>query len=326
MDLRDPLSAVGNKRPSEASSGQPLLGILSREMRLRNYSHKTIKAYRSCVRSFLSYFSPRNPGDLKEADVREYLLHLLEKKNRPAGTVNQVYNALKFLYCDLYERPFVIEHLPRPRKERKLPDVLSQQEVLRLIQAVDNLKHKTMLMLTYASGLRVSEVVRLRIEDLDIERNLIHIRGGKGKKDRYTILPQSMHVLLHHYWKTYQLGAFGWLFPGDVPSRHLSERSIQAVFERAAEKAGINKPASMHTLRHSFATHLLEQGTDLRYIQELLGHQSSRTTEIYTHVSTKSLGRITSPLDRLQRIIPGTHEGLSETPLIEDKEEKRDTS
>ena len=154
-------------------------------------------------------------------------------------------------------------------------------------------------MLAYASGLRVSELVRLRVEDIDGQRGLIHIRDAKGKRDRFTVLPESLRGQLITYWKNYRIAKQGWLFPGQTPNHHLAARSIQAVVERAIKKAGIQKPVSMHTLRHSFATHLLEHGTDLRYIQDLLGHQSVKTTEIYTHVSTRALGKIRSPLDFL---------------------------
>jgi len=269
------------------------------EMRLRNYSHKTIKAYTSSLRSFARFFYPRHPRELTNEDIRRFLLHLLATERRAAGSVNQVFNAVRFLYVDLYEMPLVIDKLPRPQRERKLPDVMSEEEVMGLFQSVRNVKHRVMLMMAYASGLRVSELVSLRIEDLDINRRMIHVRGAKGKKDRYTLLPESMLAPLHWYWQIYNLGTSGWLFPGGTPGFHLSTRTIQSVFEQAARVAGIRKPVSMHSLRHSFATHLLERGTDLRYIQELLGHQSSKTTEIYTHVTTKQIGRIRSPLDFL---------------------------
>lgn len=272
-----------------------------REMRLRNYSHKTAKAYLSCLRSFVKYFRPRHPRELTNADIRKYLLYMIEDEGYAAGTVNQTFNALRFLYVELYAQPFVIGSLPRPRREHKLPDVLNEDEVKRLFRCIQNLKHKTMLMLTYASGLRVSEVVRLRIEDFDGDRGLIHIRNAKGKKDRFTVFPESLRGQLITYWKEYRLGKTGWLFPGQNPSYHLAERSIQAVVERAVKIAGITKPVSMHALRHSFATHLLEHGTDLRYIQDLLGHQNVRTTEIYTHVSQKAIGKIRSPLDFLMQ-------------------------
>ena len=269
------------------------------EMRLRGYSHKTIKAYVSCLRAFVKYHNPRHPRQLTENDVRNYLLHLIIEEEHASATVNQVFNALRLVYVDLYKKPFVIGSLPRPKREKKLPDVLNEGEVKRLFVSVDNLKHRTMLMLAYASGLRVSELVRIRIEDIDGERGLIHIRDAKGKRDRFTVFPESLRAQLLAYWKQYKLGTSGWLFVGQTTDRHLSERSIQAVLERALKAAGIEKPVSMHTLRHSFATHLLERGTDLRYIQELLGHQSVKTTEIYTHVSNRILGRIRSPLDFL---------------------------
>ena len=274
---------------------------------------KTIKAYKSCIRSYAQRIAPKHPREASNAEIRNYLLYLLTEKKSPASTVNQIFNALRLLYVDLYHKPFVIGNLPRPQKEQKLPDVLNEEEVLRIFRSVENLKHRTMLMLTYASGLRVSEIVKLRIEDLDGERGLIHIREVKGKKDRYTLLPESMKGLLNQYWKTYELGNSGWLFQGASPGRHLSARSIQAVLENAVEKTGIKKPTSMHTLRHSFATHLLEQGTDLRYIQELLGHQSSKTTEIYTHVNKRMLGKIKSPLDRLadQVLISNDNKGMN---------------
>ncbi|GJQ21985.1 MAG: integrase [Bacteroidia bacterium] len=276
-----------------------LFEVLVEEMRLRNYSPKTIKAYKSNIRSFVRHFAPRHPRALTEEDIRRYLVYLISERRHPAGTVNQVYNSLKFLYEGLYGREFMFEKLPRPMKDRRLPDVLSYGEVLQILRSIANLKHRLMLILTYAAGLRVSELVQLRVEDLDPERGLIHIRGAKGKKDRYTILPKMILPLLHEYVLEYRVSSTGWLFSGWTPSRHLSARSIQAVFEEAVKKAGIGKHATMHTLRHSFATHLLESGTDLRYIQELLGHQSSKTTEIYTHVSTKNLGRIKSPLENL---------------------------
>jgi site-specific recombinase XerD len=248
--------------------------VPTQEMRLRNYSHKTIKAYKSCIRAFAKYITPLHPREATMFMIRSYMLHLLEDKNLSAGTVNQVYNALLFLYRDLYKKPFQIDQLPRPKKERKLPDILNEEEVKRIFLSIKNLKHLTMIMLTYASGLRVSEVVKIRIQDIDTERGLVHIRGSKRRKDRYTILPDSIRPVLHAYWKRYNLQNSGWLFPGANPGRHLSERSIQSVSERAIKAAKIYKPVSFHTLRHSFATHLLEHGTSLRYIQELLGHSA----------------------------------------------------
>ena len=275
--------------------GKTLFAVLAQELKLRNYSHKTLKAYRSCLRSFIAYFSPRHPRELTNEDIRSYLLYLIEKK-LAASTINQVFNALRFLYVELYKMPFTIGNIPRPKNEKKLPNVLSQEEVLKIFSHVDNLKHKTLLMLIYSAGLRVGESVRLKISDIDGQRKMIHLHSAKGKKDRYTLLSDAVLETLRLYYKEYKPKEY--LFEGQGERKHLSERSIQEVFHRAVKLAGIKKPISVHGLRHSFATHLLESGVDLRYIQELLGHSSSKTTEIYTHVSKKSLGKILNPLDQ----------------------------
>ncbi|MFQ5891053.1 MAG: tyrosine-type recombinase/integrase [Gemmatimonadota bacterium] len=175
--------------------------------------------------------------------------------------------------------------------------MLSRREVVSLFQAVENPKHRAVLMLTYSAGLRVGEVVRLKVADIDPDRGLIHVRQSKGRKDRYVMLSEVALVALRAYAVTCRLT--DWLFPGGRPGRHLHERSVQRVVREAARKAGIQKHVTTHTLRHTFATHLLEQGTDLRYIQELLGHASSKTTEIYTQVTRRSLSAIRSPLDAI---------------------------
>ncbi|MBI4548064.1 MAG: tyrosine-type recombinase/integrase [Ignavibacteriae bacterium] len=193
--------------------------------------------------------------------------------------------------------PFAIGSIPRPRKERKLPDVLTQDEVKRLFSAVTNPKHRMVLMVIYSAGLRIGEATRLRLEDFDPARKMIHIRGGKGKKDRFTMLSEKVMNELSQYRAVYKTVKY--LFEGERDGKPYSLSSIQQVFRKAIEHAGITKPATVHTLRHSFATHLLEQGVDLRYIQELLGHSSSKTTEIYTHVSSKNIAAIRSPLDSL---------------------------
>jgi site-specific recombinase XerD len=284
---------------SQTEKPKTLFSVLADELRLRNYSSKTLKAYKSCLRSFIQHIAPKHPKEITNNEIRKYVLYLIETKKLSPATVNQVYNALRFLYVELYKKPFVIGSLPRPQKENKLPSVLSQEEVLKILSNVDNLKHKTMLMLIYSAGLRVGESVNLKINDIDGERKLIHIRAGKGKKDRYTLLSDSVLEMLRIYYKEYKPKEF--LFEGQGEREHLSERSIQNVFHRAVAEAGIRKKMSIHGLRHSFATHLLESGVDLRYIQELLGHNSSKTTEIYTHVSKKSLAKIVNPLDQAIR-------------------------
>lgn len=278
-----------------------LFEVLQQELKLRNYSHKTLKAYRSCLRSFVKYFAPRHPRELTGADVRKYLLHLIEEVGLSTGSINQAFNAIRFLYVELYKKAFVIDEVPRPLKEEKLPTILSQEEVVRIFDAVRNVKHKTILMLIYSAGLRVGESVRLKISDVDSQRMLIHLRGAKGRKDRCTLLSEAALEQLRAYYKEYKPKEY--LFEGANGRIHISERSVQHVFERAVAASRIRKPVSVHSLRHSFATHLLESGVDLRYIQELLGHSRSETTEIYTHVSKKSLGKIVSPLDRAMKQI-----------------------
>ncbi|MCL0080226.1 tyrosine-type recombinase/integrase [Dehalococcoidia bacterium] len=273
-----------------------LLEAMDQELRLHGYAAKTRKAYLGHVDRFARFYG-NDPQGLSKVTMRAYLLHLLQKQQASHTYVNQCISALKFLYEKALKEPSPMVNLPRPKRERKLPDILSRQEVLRLLEAVQNPKHRAIMLLTYSSGLRLGEVVRLKIEDIDSARRLIHLRQAKGRKDRYTVLSQVALDALRAYFKQYHPDQ--WLFPGAQPGRHLHERTVQKVFEQAREMAGIRKNVSVHTLRHSFATHLLESGTDLRYIQELLGHKSSKTTEIYTHVSERDIGRIQSPLDTL---------------------------
>jgi site-specific recombinase XerD len=196
----------------------------------------------------------------------------------------------------MLKKKFMYE-IKRPHKDKKLPVVLSKEEVAKILSSIDNIKHKAILMIIYSAGLRVGEVVKLKVEDVDSNRMLVHVKGAKGRKDRYTLLSKTALEILREYWRKYKPAK--WLFEGARDGRYLSTRTVEKLLTHACEKAGIKKEVSVHTLRHSFATHLLESGTDLRYIQELLGHANSKTTEIYTHVSTKSLGKIQSPLDSL---------------------------
>lgn len=271
------------------------LSKLEKELAARRYSSKTKKAYLHYNEDFLK-FSRKNPTEISNDNVKDYLFHLVEKKEVSTSTLNTAINALKFYYGEVLKRRFAYE-IKRPKKDKKLPVVLSQEEVSRIISSVTNLKHKLILMLVYSAGLRVSEVVTLKPEDIDVERELIHVKGAKGRKDRYTMLSDVAMGALELYLKAYRPEK--WLFPGQKSSSHITTRTVQRIFEDAIEKAGIKKDVSVHSLRHSFATHLLEGGTDLRYIQELLGHKSSKTTEIYTHVSKKDLSNIKSPLDSI---------------------------
>lgn len=238
-----------------------------------------------------------NLDTITKADIQGYLLELLDQQQRSHSYVNTAVSATKFCLQHVLKKGHVAVDVPRPKKQQKLPSVLSQDEVIRIFEAVQNIKHKAILSVVYSSGLRLGEVVRLKVNDIDRERMVIHIKQGKGRKDRYTVLSEVTLKLLELYAKTTTLDT--WLFPGAKEGKHLSERSVQKIFEKALIGAGIRKEVSLHSLRHSFATHLLENGTDLRYIQELLGHKDVKTTERYTHVRRKDVMRIQSPLDRI---------------------------
>lgn len=269
---------------------------LKQQLRLKGYSSKTIKAYLGHIRRLIDY-QGKDLKDLTNNEIKRYILYLIDGCNHSHSYVNQAISAINFYYRNVYRNDEALQFVSRPKKIKKLPSVLNQSEVMRILNTVTNEKHKAILYLVYSSGLRVGEVVRLKIKDIDSERMLIHVRQGKGRKDRYTLLSNVALNHLRVYVKKYNPTI--WLFPSWNNESHLNERSVQKIFEKAKNKAGILKSVSVHSLRHSFATHLLEAGTDLRYIQELLGHSSSKTTEIYTHVSEKNIRRIQSPLDRL---------------------------
>jgi len=269
---------------------------LQKEMVSRKYSPKTVKAYLYYNRDFLEFIGKKSES-ITEEYIKDYLFHLVEEKQVATSTLNSAINALKFYYGIVLKEKFLYE-IKRPRKDKKLPIVLSKEEVVQILFAVSNIKHRAILMLVYSAGLRVSEVVKLKPKDIDSDRKLIFIKRAKGRKDRYTTLSNVALETLRTYYKSVK--PKNWLFPGQREGRHISTRTVEKVFEDAVGKAGIKKEVSVHSLRHSYATHLLESGVDLRYIQELLGHKSNRTTEIYTHVSKKELGKIVSPLDRMK--------------------------
>lgn len=260
------------------------------------YSENTRRTYINIFKNFLNHF-PETPVDqITDDQVNLYMKHLLNTRKVSSSTQNQAINAIKFYYEKVRKGERKVYTLERPLKESKLPKVLSEDEVSAILRSLDNLKHKTMIWLIYAAGLRRSELINLKIKDVDSRRMVINIRGAKGKKDRITMLSDRILGLLRKYFTEYRPKV--WLFEG-APGQPYSASSLQKIFAAALLKSGEKKEASLHTLRHSFATHLLETGTDLRYIQALLGHNSSKTTEIYTHVTTKGLDKIKSPLDNL---------------------------
>lgn len=273
-----------------------LFKLVDEQLKLKGYSFKTRNTYTKQLKRFSSFID-KDLDSISLQDVRKYILFILEEQKASHSYANQAISAIKFLCNETLNQGKAIEALPRPKKENKLPNVLSFEEVKRILDALENEKHRTILFLIYSAGLRVGEVVRLRIQDIDSSRMLIHVTQGKGRKDRYTLLSEIALSQLRKYYSLYK--PENWLFPGQDKREFLTERTVERIFEKACCLAKINKKATVHTLRHSFATHLLEGGTDLRFIQELLGHSSSKTTEIYTHVTQKNISNIQSPLDKL---------------------------
>ncbi len=273
-----------------------LIDHARRALLLRGYSPRTRRAYLVHVRGYLRSLDAPPAGDAIET-MQAFLVHRIEHDDISRTLHSQAVSALRFFAAHVLGLDDDVEVLVRPRPERHLPVVLGRSEVRRLLDAIDNPKHRAIVHLVYASGLRVSEVARLRTDDLDPDRGLIRVRAGKGRKDRVTLLSDTAMAEVRRY--LLMEPHDGWLFPGARVGRHLTPRTVQKVVEHARLKAGLTKQFSVHALRHSFATHLLEAGTDLRHIQELLGHASPTTTQIYTHVSTRDLSRIRSPLDTL---------------------------
>jgi integrase/recombinase XerD len=264
-------------------------------LQLKRYSWRTIKSYRNHLKLFFEHFDDRDPSSLDEIEVKSYLLHKIETCQWAESTQEQALNAMKFYFENILKRPKRFYDIA-PKKPDRLPNVLSQEEIVRLMKACDNLKHRCILMLLYSAGLRLGEVTNLLIADLKTDRQQLFVKAGKGKKDRYTLLSERVLDELRQYLQVY--APKHWLFEGQTGERY-SDRSVQMIFRHACQKAQIDTRYTTHSLRHSFATHLFEKGTDLRYIQELLGHSSPKTTEIYTHVTTKAKQKIISPLDDL---------------------------
>lgn len=273
----------------------PLRRRMIEDLTLRNRSPRTIESYTEQVARFARYFG-RSPEDLGPEEVRTYLLYLVQERKVAWGTFNQAVCALRFLYNVTLERNYPREYIPFGKRPKRLPVVLSQEETAQLLACVENLKHRTLLTTLYACGLRVTEGTRLRPADIDSQRMLVHVHG-KGQKDR--VVPLSP-VLLEHlrtWWR--ETRPKEWLFPGQSNRGPLTVHSAQKSCKEAAQKAGLKKRVSPHTLRHSYATHLFEAGVDLRIIQKLLGHACLSTTLVYTHVSRPQLLATPSPLDLL---------------------------
>lgn len=277
----------------------PLRQRMTEDMQIRNYSPVTISQYTSYVARFAKHFG-RSPEKLSREHIRQFQLHLVQNGSNPC-TVTQAVYALRFLYRVTLRKPWQIEEIETPKKLIKLPTVVTRDEVLRLLSAIKNVKHRAMVTTAYAAGLRVSEVAHLHTTDIDSKQMLIHVRQGKGRKDRLVPLSPTLLELLRAYWRSARPKI--WLFPGNAGDRPITTRSLYRIVVRAKVDAGIDTRVSPHTLRHSFATHLLNAGTNLRVIQLLLGHNSLSSTARYMHVSTLVLHATKSPLD-IETIAP----------------------
>lgn len=278
----------------------PLRQRLIDDLRIRNYAPRTITTYVAAVARFALHFQ-QSPQQLHAEHVRQYQLHLLGQ-HASWSQFNQAVAALRFLYAITLKRPNIVTMIPYGKKPKTLPAVLSTDEVARLFGAVSDPRHRLLLQTAYAAGLRVSEVVALRVSDIDSQRMLLHVHAAKGHKDRLVPLSALLLERLRDYWRRWRPRR--WLFPGQAADRPLSIGQVQRICRQAVRAAGITKKASMHTLRHSYATHLLESGTDLATLQKLLGHNQLSTTLRYTHIQQPHLQQVRSPLDTLPGLGP----------------------
>jgi integrase/recombinase XerD len=266
------------------------------DLRVRNYSPRTQTRYIECVARFANHFG-KSPDLLGPKQIRSFQIHLVDKKGCSWTVLNQTVCALRFLYLTTLGKDWGIRHIPYAKGEKKLPVVLSQREAAMLLQSVSNLKHLTMLLLAYSAGLRVSEIANLEVKDIDSDRMIIHVRLGKGRKDRIVPLSPVLLSIARQHWLIEHPAKF--LFQGKNPKRPISTSTIAKVVRNAAQAAGIKKKVTTHLLRHAFATHHLEAGTDLRTLQLLMGHTSLRTTSLYLHVSTEKIRAAKTPIELL---------------------------
>jgi integrase/recombinase XerD len=275
----------------------PLRQRMLEDLQIRNYSHTTIRIYLHAMAEFARHFG-KPPDQLGAEHIRLYQLFLIKEKKVSLSTYIQVVCALRFFYTQTLSQKISIERIPFPRHEKKLPVILSREEVKALLEAPRNLRQRTLLAVLYGSGLRVSEVTQLKASDIDSARHVLWVRRGKGRKDRQTLLPAKLLELLRCYWRTRR--PTGWLFPGTDPTRSISPKAVFLACRKAGRKAGLSKPVHPHLLRHAFATHLLEAGVNLRTIQILLGHANLETTARYLQVADVSIRSTPSPLDSLE--------------------------
>lgn len=293
--VRFKLALVGSFLPSQ--EGIIEIKKFKQWMRSKRYSESTIGTYSEALKSFFVFYNNKSIAAITNEDIIVYNNEYILKNKLSASYQNQIVNAIKLYFKTIRETKIDIDKIHRPKRAKVLPNVLSKEEVKAILEAHGNIKHRAMLSMIYSCGLRRSELLHLKFSDIDSKRNIVLLKNAKGKKDRIAPLSPKILELLRNYYRDYK--PMIWLFEGQLKGEQYSEKSLQSVLKQALKKTGITKPVTLHWLRHSYATHLLESGTDLRYIQELLGHSSSKTTEIYTHVSTKSIQQIKSPFDDL---------------------------
>lgn len=268
-----------------------LFDYIDQKMKLKNYSPKTIKTYKSCICNLVKYYK-KEPENINKNEIESFLLNKINNKSSSA-TISVYANAINFVYNNVYRKKVNNIRIEHPRKTSKLPVVLSRNEIKQIIDVISNLKHKLIIRLAYSSGLRVSEIQNLKVKDIDLQEKTISIKQAKGFKDRITVLSYKIIADLMQFMNLKDKNNL--LFESERGGK-LSTRTLQKIFSNALGKSDIKKDATFHSLRHSFATHLLENGVDIRYVQELLGHQNIRTTQIYTHVTNPSIRNIKSPL------------------------------
>jgi site-specific recombinase XerD len=283
--------------PSKENAMGKLRDQMVEDLQLREYARGTCKAYVDCARAFVAYHR-RPPEEMGELEVRQFLMHLVEKKKASPASRKMHVAAIKFLYEVTLRRREVVAAIPWPKVGHGVPEILSGSEVAKLLEAVDAVKYRAVIMTAYGAGLRVSEVCSLRVDDIDSQRMTIRVRHGKGNQARYVPLPERVLFLLRRYW-VLERPKKPWLFPGSQLGCPVSAASVRNHLAAAARKTGLTKRVTPHVLRHTFATHLLELGTDVRVVQMLLGHKSIRTTVRYTHVTSRVLAKTKSPVDVL---------------------------
>jgi integrase/recombinase XerD len=268
---------------------------MQEDLLLKAYSPHTQRAYLSCARHFARHYL-RSPEEMGEQEIRGFLLHLARDRQASPATLSMYVNALKFLYNVTLKRPEAVKGISHPKRPKTLPVILGPEEVLRILAAIRSVKYKAIVATAYAAGLRISEVCGLRLADIDSQRMRIHVRAGKGKKDRLVMLGESLLALLRQYYQEVRPPG-EYLFSGQKPQRPISTTAVRKVLRKVIRETGLAKKVTMHTLRHCFATHLLEAGTDTRILQVLLGHSSIRTTLRYTHITDRLVQKLVSPLD-----------------------------